>query len=45
MLCTAQDMKEIQTMANMTRSSFYRYFSFTCFEGKACFGLAKNVGV
>ena len=32
-------------MANMTRSSFYRYFSFTFFKGKACFGLAKYVGV
>ena len=32
-------------MANMIRSSFYRYFSFTFFKGKACFGLAEYVGV
>lgn len=32
-------------MTTVTRSSFYRYFSFTFFEGKACFGLAESVGV
>jgi hypothetical protein len=32
-------------MATITRSAYYRYFSFTSFFGKACFGLAKNVGV
>lgn len=24
---------------------YYYFFSFTCFGGKACRGLAKNVGV
>ena len=38
-------MKEIQTMANMIRSSFYRYFSFTYFYGKAYLGLAESVRV
>ena len=32
-------------MTAIARSSYYRYFSFTFFKGKACFGLAKYVGV
>ena len=32
-------------MTNMTRNAYYRCFSFTFFEGKACFGLAEYVGV
>lgn len=30
-------------MANIVRSAEYRYFSFTYFFGKACFGLAECV--
>lgn len=30
-------------MTNMSRNAEYRYFSFTFFWGKACFGLAENV--
>ena len=37
--------KGIPHMTNIVRSAEYRYFSFTCFEGKACFGLAECVGV
>lgn len=33
-------------MADMTRTaSYYRYFSFTFFWGKAYFGLAESVRV
>lgn len=32
-------------MTNMTCNAYYRCFSFTFFKGKACFGLAKYVGV
>lgn len=32
-------------MTNMTCNAYYCYFSFTFFKGKACFGLAKYVGV
>nr|CRY95851.1 hypothetical protein [uncultured prokaryote] len=32
-------------MATMTRSAYYRYFSFTFFGGKAYFGLAEYVGM
>jgi hypothetical protein len=32
-------------MTAIARSSYYRYFSFTFFVGKACFGLAGNAGV
>ena len=30
-------------MTNMSRNAEYRYFSFTYFFGKACFGLAECV--
>lgn len=29
-------------MINLTRAAEYRYFSFTYYYGKACFGLAEN---
>lgn len=32
-------------MTTASRSFYCYFFSFTYFGGKACFGLAKNVGV
>ena len=32
-------------MINIARNAEYRYFSFTYFYGKACFGLAERVGM
>jgi len=32
-------------MTSMNRTAYYRCFSFTFFGGKACFGLAKRVGM
>ena len=32
-------------MMTANRSFYSYFFSFTCFEGKACFGLAEEVGV
>ena len=32
-------------MINIARAAEYRYFSFTCFFGKAYFGLAERVGM
>ena len=32
-------------MMHTARSAEYRYFSFTFFYGKACFGLAEGVCV
>ncbi len=46
-VCFLQPLRTEGTcnMTNMTRNAYYRCFSFTFFEGKACFGLAKYVGV
>ncbi len=32
-------------MDTVMRSAYYRYFSFTFFWGKACFGLAERACV
>ncbi len=32
-------------MTNIARAAGYRYFSFTCFFGKAYFGLAESARV
>ncbi len=32
-------------MTNAIRSFYSYFFGFTCFKGKACFGLAGKVGV
>ena len=41
-----KNMRGNSSMTNTTIHTFaYRYFSFTYFAGKACFGLAESKGV